>query len=145
MKNNFIMILSVTSILVSSCEKKISQYNSNESHYAGQDCMQCHKSGGDGEGHFKVAGTVYDSTEINVYPNATVKLYSAPQGGGDLINTIEVDGNGNFYTTDKVKFKKDVYPSVEGTNGDVKYMSTPITKGSCNSCHGVTTSKLWGK
>ena len=107
--------------------------------------MQCHKSGEEGEGHFKVAGTVYDSTKNNVYPNATIKLFSAAIGGGDLIKTIEVDGNGNFYTTDKVKFKKDVYPSVTGVNGDVKYMSTPITKGNCNSCHGVTTNKLWVK
>lgn len=145
MKNYVIIILSVTGLLISSCEKKISQYDSNKSHYTGQDCMQCHTSGGEGEGHFKVAGTVYDSTKINVYPKATIKLYSAAQGGGDLIKTIEVDGNGNFYTTEKVKFNKDVYPSVEGVGGDVKFMSTPISKGNCNSCHGVTTSNLWAK
>jgi hypothetical protein len=143
-----IKILPITvvfSLILFSCEKKISQYNSKESHYAGQDCMQCHKSGGDGEGHFKVAGTVYDSTKINVYPKATIKLYSAPQGGGNLIKTIEVDGNGNFYSTEKVKFKKDVYPTVEGINGGVKFMSTPISNGNCNSCHGVTTNKIWVK
>ena len=144
MKKIFISTL-VLSVSLLSCEKKISSYSQSESHYAGQDCMQCHKSGGDGEGHFKVAGTVYDSTKINVYPKATIKLYSAPQGGGDLIKTIEVDAIGNFYTTEKVKFKKDVYPSVTGTTGIEKFMSTPATKGSCNSCHGVSTNKLWAK
>jgi len=83
--------------------------------------------------------------KINVYTKATIKLYSAAQGGGNLIKTIEVDGNGNFYTTEKVKFKRDVYPSIEGVNGNVKFMSTPISKGNCNSFHGVTTSNLLAK
>ena len=26
-----------------------------------------------------------------------------------------------------------------------KHMSSPITSGQCNSCHGVSTSKLWMK
>jgi len=144
-KNKMFSLLFAGAIVLISCEKKISKYSSNESHYAGQDCMQCHKSGGEGEGRFKVAGTLYDSTKISVYPNATIKLYSAAQGGGDLIKTIEVDANGNFYTTEKVKFKKDVYPSVIGANGDEKFMLTPASSGSCNSCHGVTTNNLWAK
>ncbi len=144
MKKIFISTL-VLSLTLLSCEKKISSYSESESHYAGQDCMQCHKSGGDGEGNFKVAGTVYDSSKTVVYPKTTVKLYTEPLGGGDVIKTIEVDALGNFYTTERVKFKKDVYPSVIGINGDEKFMGTPITTGSCNSCHGISTSRLWAK
>ncbi|HIP35630.1 MAG TPA: hypothetical protein EYG85_02120 [Crocinitomix sp.] len=139
---NKFFYLSIT-IFIFSCEKKISNYQSSESHNEGKDCMQCHKRGEDGEGNFKVAGTVYDTTKTIVYPGATINLYSEPQGGGELIKTIEVDKKGNFYTTERVKFKNDVYPSVVGVAGGEKFMSTPISTGSCNSCHGVSTTRIW--
>jgi len=125
-------------------ESNISTYNSSESHKAGQDCMNCHTSGGPGEGWFSIAGTVYDSTLNDVYPNATVKIYTEPNGAGTLKSTVAVDRNGNFYTTESIDFGSGIYVLVEG-DLETKYMITPITTGRCNSCHGVTTSKIWTK
>ena len=125
-------------------ETKISSHGENESHNEGMDCMICHGSGGDGEGWFSVAGTVYDSLLIETYPNATVKLFTGPAGTGELKYTIEGDSRGNFYTTKKVKFGNGLYPAIEGGTG-TRYMSTPITVGNCASCHCNTTSRLWAK
>ncbi len=125
-------------------ETKISSNSSSESHNQGQNCMSCHKSGGEGEGWFNAAGTVYDSTKLAVYPKTTVKLFSGPQGSGDLKYTVQVDGLGNFYTTEKIDYGTGLYPAVEGNN-QTKYMSSSISNGACNSCHGVSTDKIWTK
>lgn len=118
-----------------------SRYSENESHNAGQNCMSCHKSGGPGEGWFTVAGTVYNSSETAVYPNATVKLYTGTNGSGTLVKTIEVDGKGNFYTTNSVDFGTGLYVTVTGKSGSVSTMSSSITTGQCNSCHD-SSSKI---
>ena len=81
--------------------KNISSTHDDESHNMGQNCLNCHKSGGSGEGWFSLAGTVYDSLKTATLPNSTVKLYSGPNGTGSLIGIIEVDGLGNFYTTNR--------------------------------------------
>lgn len=134
-------------IVAAGCEKenetKISRHNSNESHNNGQNCMSCHKSGGQGEGHFNVAGSVYDSLQVSHQPNGTVKLYTGPDGTGVLKYTIEVDAKGNFYTTENIDFGSGLYPSVVGTAGIQHFMSTTTTTGACNSCHNVSTDKLW--
>jgi len=123
-------------------ETKISSYSSSESHNMGENCMNCHISGGEGEGYFTAAGTVYDNNQNSTYPNATVKLYSEPNGGGSLIATLQVDKKGNFYTTQSINFGNGLYVSVEGNNS-TKTMGSSITMGKCNSCHGVTTEKVW--
>lgn len=123
-------------------ETKISSYNSDESHKAGQDCMICHISGGDGEGWFTVAGTVYESGLTSVLPNATVKLFTETNGTGELVATIEVDEKGNFYTTKMIDFETGLYTLVEG-NTTTKNMNSSITSGKCNSCHGVSTDRIW--
>lgn len=137
-------------VFTQSCEKEgeenetnISRYGDDDSHNMGQNCMNCHKSGGQGEGWFNVAGTVYNAAFTNVQPNGTVKLYTGPDGTGTLKYTIEVDGKGNFYTTENIDFGSGLYPSVTGTSGDVQYMGTSITTGACNSCHNVTTNKIF--
>jgi hypothetical protein len=112
-----------------------SSFNENESHNAGQNCMACHKSGGSGEGWFAVAGTVYNASGAAVSPNATVKLYTGPNGTGSLVKTIEVDGKGNFYTTGAIDFGTGLYVSVTGKSGNVSTMNSSITTGQCNSCH----------
>jgi hypothetical protein len=125
-------------------ETNISSYNKTESHNMGQNCMNCHKSGGKGEGIFQAAGTVYDSTLSVTPPNTTVYLYTEQGGNGTLKHTVEVDGLGNFYTTESIDFGDGLYPTIKGTTTS-KHMSSPITSGQCNSCHGVSTSKLWTK
>jgi hypothetical protein len=125
-------------------ETKISAYNETESHKMGQNCMTCHMSGGTGEGWFNIAGTVYDSLKTNTYPNATVRLYTGANGTGTLKYTIEVDANGNFFTTESIDFSSALYPSVQGST-TTQFMGSSITMGQCNSCHGQSTDKIWTK
>lgn len=149
------MLLVFSLVLAVSCEKeneneneggnesKTSSANSSESHNMGQNCMNCHKQGGQGEGWFSIAGTVYDTSLTKVYTSATVKLYTAPNGGGTLKYTIPVDKKGNFYTTNAADFSAGLYPVVVGSTS-TQFMSSSITTGQCNSCHGVSTSKITG-
>lgn len=141
------LILSVALFVLFACEEeggnetKISTSLSDDSHNAGQNCMKCHKSGGEGEGWFQAAGTVYHSNGTTTNSNAVVKLYTEPNGGGELVATIEVDKKGNFYTTEDIDFSSGLYPQLEGIN-KTKYMTVPTITGACNSCHGVTEAKL---
>ena len=149
MKKKYLTIALFTFILFTACEKenenetKISQNNTDESHNLGQNCMTCHVSGGDGEGWFTLAGSLYDKSKISAYPNGSVKLTTEPNGSGTLVNTIENDRKGNFYTTQTIDFGDGLYVGVFGTNGEQKFMPSKITTGACNSCHGNTTDKLW--
>jgi len=140
--------LSLALLLINSCEKEgcgarnISETNGNESHNAGQNCMNCHKSGGQGKGCFLAAGTVYNNTASNIYANATVRLYSQPNGAGSVVATIQGDAKGNFYTTDNIDFGSGLYPSVTNSSGQTMYMSSRTTTGACSSCHGVSQTKI---
>ncbi len=106
-------------LVINSCRKesgdsketKISSAGSNNSHNMGQNCMTCHKSGGQGEGVFTIAGTVYDSLKTSTLATSTIKLYTQPNGTGTLKYTIQVDGKGNFYTTENIDFGAGLYPA----------------------------------
>ncbi|HNB81752.1 MAG TPA: hypothetical protein PLP34_06265 [Chitinophagaceae bacterium] len=124
--------------------KNISAYNKTESHNMGRNCMDCHKSGGEGEGWFQVAGTVYTSSFSTTYPNSTVYLYTGPNGTGTLKYTVQVDGKGNFYTTESIDFGSGLYPAIKG-NTTTHYMSTVTSTGQCNSCHGVSNDKMFAQ
>lgn len=132
-----------------SCEKEggnettISSNNSSDSHKNGENCMHCHQSGGDGEGWFNVAGSVYTMNQQFAAPNGKVKIYSGPDGSGTLMATVEVDALGNFYTTEPVSFSGGVYTSVQSASGTEKFMDSKITSGACNSCHGSSEDKIW--
>lgn len=123
-------------------ETKISATGSSESHNTGENCMMCHVKGGEGEGWFTAAGTAYNSQQSQVYPNATVRLYTGPNGSGTLVHTIYGDRLGNFYTTEKIDFSDGLYPAIEGASG-TQYMPDPVTHGDCNSCHGNSTGRIW--
>lgn len=126
-------------------EVVISHYGSNESHKTGDNCMNCHTSGGSGEGAFTVAGTVYDAAGANVLPNSTVKLYESADTGGTPLMTIEVDGKGNFYTTEPVNWGGGlVVTASAGPNGPpVTTMVSTVTSGACNRCHdGVNLTRI---
>jgi len=145
-----IIFILISSSIFTACEDedgdeiKISYYDGTESHRAGEDCMNCHNYGGSGEYWFQIAGTVYDSTLTNIYPSATVKLYSEPNGGGELKNTIEVDALGNFYSTEQIDFGNGLYALVQGDELN-KNMLSAITTGRCNSCHGNSQNVIWVK
>jgi hypothetical protein len=61
------------------------------------------------------------------------------QSQGSIKKIIEGDKLGNFYTTDIIGFGTGLFPAVVYKN-DTTFMSSSITYGSCNSCHGKTTS-----
>lgn len=149
--NSLTFLIFAVCFIASSCKKdenenetKISSYNDDESHNMGQNCISCHYQGGNGEGWFNSAGTVFDSTMASTYPNSTIKLYTGPNATGTLKYTIEVDGKGNFYTTEDMDFSAGLYPSISG-NTATKHMSTSISSGNCMSCHGASTINLWTK
>jgi hypothetical protein len=123
-------------------ETKISSFDSSESHNVGKNCMECHKIGGSVEGWFTVAGTVYDDTKMSVFPNATIKLTTGPNGTGNLVSSVEVDKKGNFYTTNSVDFGTGLYATVEG-NLSSNHMNAKVQSGQCNSCHGNSTDRIW--
>ena len=120
-----------------------SQTGSSASHNAGRNCMDCHKPGGGEAPVWKVAGTVYNDALTATNPNATVKLYTGPDGTGTLIASLPVDAKGNFYTSSTINFTGGLYPSVTGGTS-TNSMSSAITSGACNSCHdGVSRSRIW--
>lgn len=125
-------------------EKMVSSYNEEESHNAGMNCMNCHSSDGDGEGWFHVAGSVFNEGQTEAYPNATVEFYTGQNGQGSLKYSVEVDGKGNFYTTEDVEFGEGLYVSVKGSES-TQYMMTPVTSGACSICHGNSTDPIWTK
>ena len=139
-------------MMLTSCEKegegenetKISYNRDSESHNEGQNCMGCHRQGGEGEGRgwFIVAGTIYKAASNSTLPNGLVELYTGPGGTGTLAYKIEVDAKGNFYTTEDIHFGNGLYPVAVGSQSR-KYMSDPVTTGQCNSCHGDSTDKIW--
>ncbi len=150
--NNLIILVFLVSVLIAfvSCKKEnvnetlISSNNENESHNSGNNCMNCHISGGQGSGWFTIAGTVYDSLQASTYPNVEVKLYTGQNGTGTEIKTIQVDGLGNFYTTEEITFGDGLYVAVIGTSATM-FMNSKVQNGQCNSCHGGTTDKIWTK
>jgi hypothetical protein len=105
--------------------------------------MNCHRNGGDGEGWFTLAGSIFDTSLVNPYPNASIKLYTGPNGSGSEVKLIEVDGLGNFYTTESIDFGNGLYTSIINTNGMETFMNTVVNSGECNSCHGNTVGRIF--
>ncbi|MEY4351656.1 MAG: hypothetical protein RL078_1735 [Bacteroidota bacterium] len=122
-------------------EENISSAGSNKSHNKGMNCMQCHYASGEGEGCFNVAGTIYQSNLQNTQNGGKVELFTEPNGQGTLKYTINIDGKGNFYTTANVDYTG-LYPKVTAPSGNSIYMSSALTSGACNSCHGQSTAKI---
>lgn len=123
-------------------EVNISSAGSDESHNFGMNCMQCHVSGGEGEGCFTVAGSSTGADLITHLSSGSVKLYTQPNGGGTLKHVIKIDSKGNFHTTEQIDMTG-LYPAITGPGGTTKYMSSSPGNGACNSCHGVSTDKIW--
>jgi hypothetical protein len=122
-------------------EENISSAGSNRSHNKGMNCMQCHTSGGEGEGCFNVAGTVYQADLQNTVSSGKVELFTGPNGTGTLKYTIDIDNKGNFFTTASADYNG-LYPKVTGPSGTSISMSSPLSTGACNSCHGASIAKI---
>ncbi len=123
-------------------ETKVSYSGGSKSHNFGQNCLTCHKSGGEGEGCFNVAGSASNSALTSNLTGGSIKLYTGANGTGTLKYTIPIDSKGNFYTTESVDYSG-LYPAITGTSGATSYMSSSLNTGACNSCHGVSTGKLF--
>ena len=124
-------------------ETNISVAGGNDSHNFGMNCMNCHKSGGEGKGCFTVAGSVSNSSLTSPLTAGTVKLYTAADGGGTLKYSIQIDSKGNFHSTESIDYTG-LYAAITSANGTTNYMDSQLSSGSCNSCHGASTSKLFG-
>lgn len=150
MKNQIAFILFVLLFVVGACEKEegeneymVSENFSEESHNTGQDCMECHVPGGSGEGWFTVAGSVFDLQLEEPVANGLIELTAEPQSEGSIIATIEIDAKGNFYSTEAIDISDGIYATVKSKDGNKEYMLSQVTSGSCNSCHGTSTDKIW--
>jgi len=126
-------------------ESKVSKIGDDESHHNGENCMNCHTTGGKGEGWFNIAGSIYKTDKKSVNPNGKIYLYTLPNGQGSLKYTIEVDALGNFYTTENINFETGLYPVHVNNTGNLKYMQSSIISGQCQSCHNVSTDKIWNE
>lgn len=137
----FLFTMLVSAMLVlNQCKKSknetnISAHGENESHNMGNNCMNCHKSGGDGEGWFTIAGTVFGNPG-----NGFVAVYS--DTNSTAIHTIEIDANGNFFTTDDIDFSGGLFFKIVSQNGVTKTMPQSVSSGACNQCHGSNAPQL---
>jgi hypothetical protein len=152
MKNSLSRLLFLLAIafVVTSCEKGggslSSQYGQHKSHNHGQVCGDCHGTGGGNDYWWKVAGSIYKPDLVNYNPNTTVYFYKGKGPDGVLVKTIEVDGNGNLFTTDNFSTTDSLYIALQSTTGEVKYMPDPTNDFNCNHCHdGVTNPRIWIK
>ena len=152
-KLNQLLLLVGTLTLVflfDSCQKGSgtlhSQYGQHKSHNHGKACLDCHFTGGDNDYYWKIAGSIYKADLITYYPNVTVYFYNGKQPYGTLVKTMEVDGNGNLFTTDKLPSTDSLYIALQNGSGDVMYMPSPTIDFNCNNCHdGVTNPRIWIK
>ncbi|RJP61788.1 MAG: hypothetical protein C4539_19260 [Ignavibacteriales bacterium] len=113
---------------------KTSSYNSS-SHKEGKSCIGCHYQA-------EVFGTVYNSDQRETVSNVIIKFSTASDSSGVIMSSLEADKNGNFYTTEKIKYKG-LYTLVQRSDGtNTLYMQTPVESGDCNKCH-EEGNRIW--
>jgi len=145
---NLIMLPLGFGLLFFACEKEgacdeynVSQSNGSKSHNFGDNCMQCHQSGGEGEGCFVAAGSVKNAALTAPATSGQVEFYTLPNGGGTLKYTVQIDAKGNFYSTEAMTLTG-LYPAIKNATGTM-YMGSALSTGACNSCHGNSTGSLY--
>ena len=135
-------------------EIKVSKLGALISHNTGKDCLTCHSVEGAGRGIFTVAGSIYKPDGVTPYPNLKVKLFAGENRLGSPVAVLDVDGNGNFFTTKEIARAygdgdADVgylYPSVISENGEYKMPTAySLSVGGCNSCHGVDVARIFAE
>ena len=108
--------------------------NLGSSHNTGKNCLGCHK--------FSVGGSIFKKDLTSTFPGSVVKLTTQANGAGTVVATLTTDNSGNIHTSSSIAFGSGLFVSVAGTTG-TKYMSSVITNGACNSCHGSSVAKAW--
>ena len=137
------ILILVISIVAYNCDLNnnnsniiMSTYGDNESHRAGEKCMECHKIGGDAGIVFSIAGTVYHTNSDLVFPNTSVNLFTEMDLLDIPMEIFEVDGKGNFYSNIPIDWQNGLFTSVS-SGSQINIMNSTIFDGSCNHCHGV--------
>ena len=135
-------------------EIKVSKLGALISHNTGKDCLTCHSVEGAGRGIFTVAGSIYKPDGVTPYPNLKVKLFAGENRLGSPVAVLDVDGNGNFFTTKEIARAYGdgdaevgyLYPSVISENGEYKMPTAySLSVGGCNSCHGVDVARIFAE
>lgn len=112
------------------------QVDGNGSMNPGEDCMSCHKIGGNNEHQFVIAGTVYKTAHE---PNDCSGVAGAMTVSGVDKNNAPFSANvnsaGNFYV-----YAGTVTPPlsklvVKDGNGKTRAMAEAAPAGNCNGCH----------
>lgn len=116
-------------------DAEISKHGDDEGHKKGQNCMNCHYTEGEGDGAFSLGGSVYGNPG-----DGMVYLYT--DWNLPPVDSVEIDADGNVYTTEAIDFGDGYHVSVKSGSGAVKQMTDKITNGQCNLCHGVTTTQI---
>lgn len=143
------VVIYIAATLFSSCKHGCgrdggtSTAGSKESHNVGLNCLNCHSGNGDGEGCFNVGGTAFMDDLTTAFPGCDISLYTAAEGKGELVISLKADGKGNFYTGKSINWGNGLYPTITSPAGNKENMLEPIKTGACNSCHGVTTDRVY--
>lgn len=116
-------------------DTQISEFDDDESHYTGKNCMDCHYSAGRGEGWFTAAG----SSSGN-YSRATIELFRL--NATTPFKAIAFDALGNAFTTEPIEFENGIQAGIRSSTGTLKMMPQVIHTGQCNLCHGATEKPL---
>jgi hypothetical protein len=105
------------------------------SHETFNNCMTCHSDNGDAPGLFTAAGSVILDDDSEPAVGALVRFFLDPTG--EATATIEVDQNGNFYTTAPLPIpEQELFIQVESADGlRANAMPFPTRSLACNVCH----------
>ena len=87
------------------------------------------------------AGSVENSALTAQATGGQVEFYTEANGGGTLKYTIQIDGKGNFYSTEAMTLTG-LYPAIKNANGTM-YMGSSLSTGACNTCHGNSTGAFY--
>lgn len=99
----------------------------------GMNCLGCHQTG-ETSPVFTVAGTVFKTSNLTqVQPNIQVEFYSNATGTGTPVEVLEVDANGNFYTSESLNLTG-LFPAVRSAT-EKRMMPLDFQGGQCNECH----------
>ncbi|MDH5327511.1 MAG: hypothetical protein OEZ68_05790 [Gammaproteobacteria bacterium] len=122
--------------------------DAHTSSVSGTSCSQASCHDGIDAAAFTLSGTLYSYTNLNAtLNNAAIELYSEPHGSGELLASIDVDDNGNFYsnrtfTGNGVEYYPVVYDRSLAKRSYKPIPSAPLNASTlqCNSCHGNAVS-----
>jgi hypothetical protein len=115
----------------------ISRSGEKKSHNMGLNCMQCHQAKGPGKGIFTVAGTLFDEKTGAIVDAGTLELRESPKPDAKVLLSVQVDGLGNFFSTEALPFPNQaLFPVVRNGDGTkLNSMPFPTISGACNQCH----------